>query len=89
MKRKTLLLVLGTCLAVLMLCHGAVLAADGIAKQHAQLIPLGDGLGVADLHSGTGTAVDERPVDPNNGPAPLAPGAQLRLGNVKFRVERR
>jgi S1-C subfamily serine protease len=65
------------------------LAADGIAGQHAQLIPLGDGLGVTDLHSGSGTAVDERPVDPNVGPAPLAPGSRLRLGNVTFRVERR
>jgi hypothetical protein len=65
------------------------LAADGVAKQHAQLVPLGDSLGVTDLHSGTGTAVDERPVDPNDGPAPLTPGAQLRLGNVTFHVERR
>jgi hypothetical protein len=65
------------------------LDADGIARQHAQLIPLGDGLGVTDLHSGTGTAVDERPVDPNDGPAPLTPGSRLRLGNVTFRVERR
>ena len=65
------------------------LAADGIAGQHAQLIPLGDGLGVTDLHSGSGTAVDERPVDPNFGPALLAPGSRLRLGNVTFRVQRR
>jgi predicted component of type VI protein secretion system len=65
------------------------LAADGIAGQHAQLIPLGDGLGVTDLHSDTGTAVDERPVDPDDGPAPLTPGSRLRLGNVTFRVERR
>ncbi len=65
------------------------LAIDGIARQHAQVTPLGDDLGVTDLHSGTGTAVDERPVDPNDGPAPLTPGAQLRLGNITFRVERR
>ena len=65
------------------------LAADGIAGQHAQLIPLGDGLGVTDLNSGSGTTVDERTVDPNVGPAPLAPGSRLRLGNVTFRVERR
>ncbi len=65
------------------------LTADGVDRRHAQLIPLGDGLGVTDLHSGTGTAVDERPVDPNDGPAPLAPGSRLRLGNVTFRVERR
>ena len=65
------------------------LAADGVAARHARLVPLGDGLGVADLHSGTGTAVDERPVDPEDGPAPLAPGARLRLGNVTLRVERR
>ena len=65
------------------------LAADGVAGRHARLVPLGDGLGIADLHSGTGTAVDERPVDPEGGPAPLAPGARLRLGNVTLRVEQR
>jgi hypothetical protein len=65
------------------------LAVDGIAGRHAQLVPLGDGLGVTDLHSGTGTAVNERPVDPSDGPAPLAPGARLRLGNVTLRVEQR
>jgi hypothetical protein len=65
------------------------LATDGIAGKHAQLVPLGDGLGVTDLHSGTGTAVDEHPVDPDDGPAPLAFGSRLRLGDVTFRVERR
>jgi len=65
------------------------LAADGIAKQHAQLVPLGDKLGVTNLHSGSVTEVDEHPVDPNNGPVVLTPGARLRLGNVTFRVERR
>ncbi|MDH3700947.1 MAG: trypsin-like peptidase domain-containing protein [Alphaproteobacteria bacterium] len=65
------------------------LAADGVAKQHAQLVPLEDDLGVTDLNSGSGTAVDERPVDPNDGPARLAPGARLRLGDLTFRVERR
>jgi pSer/pThr/pTyr-binding forkhead associated (FHA) protein len=44
---------------------------------------------LTDLHSGTGTAVDKRPVDSNDGPAPLAPGSRLRLGNMTFRVERR
>ena len=64
------------------------LAADGIAEKHAQLISRGDSLGVFDLHSGTGTSVDERPVDPENGPALLSPGGQLRLGDVTFKVER-
>ncbi len=65
------------------------LVADGVAKQHVQLVPLEDDLGVTDLHSGAGTAVDERPVDPNDGPARLAPGARLRLGTLTFSVERR
>lgn len=64
------------------------LAVDGIAKRHAQLVGDGDGLGVNDLHSDTGTAVDDHPVDPENGPAPLTPGARLRLGDLTFRVER-
>lgn len=65
------------------------LAVDGIAERHAQLVQLGDGLGITDLHSGTGTAIDEHTVDPDNGPAPLAPGSRLRLGGVKLQVERR
>lgn len=65
------------------------LAADGIATRHARVIPLGDGLGVHDLYSGTGTAVDERPVDPDSGPAPVTPGARLRLGGLTFHVERK
>lgn len=65
------------------------LAVDGLARQHARLVPLGDGLGVSNLDSETETAVDERPVDPNGGPAPLNPGARLRLGDLTFRVERR
>lgn len=64
------------------------LAVDGVAKRHAQLVGDGDGLGVNDLHSDTGTAVDDHPVDPENGPAPLTPGARLRLGDLTFRVER-
>ncbi len=63
------------------------LAVDGIAKRHAQLVGIGDGLGVNDLHSATGTAVDDRRVDPENGPAPLRPGARLRLGDLTFQVE--
>jgi len=65
------------------------LQADGIDRRHAQLVPLGDTLGIRDLHSETGTAIDTRPVDPENGAAPLRPGAELRLGNLVFRVERR
>ena len=65
------------------------LAADGVAKQHAQLVSMGDSLEVYDLHSGTGTAVDERPVDPSDGPVRLRSGNHLRLGNVTFLVERR
>ena len=65
------------------------LAVDGIAGQHVQRVPLGDKLSVTDLQSGSVTAVDERPVDPNDGPATLTPGARLRLGNATFRVERR
>jgi len=64
------------------------LSADGIAGKHAQLVPMGEALGVADLHSETGTAVDERPVDPDAAPAPVKPGARLRLGKLTFTVER-
>jgi hypothetical protein len=65
------------------------LALDGVAKHHAQLVPLGAGLGVTDLNSESGTTVDERPLNPNDSPEPLASGARLRIGNVLFHVERR
>ena len=64
------------------------LAVDGIAKRHAQLVGVGNGLGINDLHSDTGTAVDDHRVDPEDGPAPLTPGARLTLGDLTFRVER-
>lgn len=64
------------------------LAADGIAEHHVQLVPLGGDLGVVNLHSGIETAVDERLLDPGEGPIPLPLGARLRLGSVVFRVER-
>ncbi len=65
------------------------LAADGIDHRHAELVPLGDALGVRDLHSRSGTAVDAKSVNPEDGAEPLRPGAELRLGNLVFRVERR
>lgn len=65
------------------------LAADGIDSRHAQVVPLGDTLGIRDLHSQTGTVVDAHAVNPEDGAAPLRPGAELRLGNLVFRVERR
>jgi predicted component of type VI protein secretion system len=63
--------------------------STGSIRRHAQLVPLGDTLGVRDLHSQTGTAVDAKSVNPEDGAAPLRPGAELRLGNLVFRVERR
>jgi hypothetical protein len=65
------------------------LAVDGIAGRHARLVSMGDRLGVSDLGSGAGTAVNEHPVDSRSGPAPLDPGARLRLGNVTLKVDRR
>lgn len=64
------------------------LTADGVARRHARLVSLRDGLGVYDLHSGAGTAVDEQPVKPDAGPTPIKPGDRLRLGNLVFHVDR-
>ncbi len=66
------------------------LAADGIDSRHVRLLAAEDGaLAVKDLHSKTGTAIDAKPVDPEDGAATLKPGAELRLGNLVFRVERK
>jgi S1-C subfamily serine protease len=65
------------------------LAVDGVAAHHVRLVPLeGGGLGVEDLHSPTGTAVDERPLDPDGAPEPLAPGSRLRLGTTVLLADR-
>ncbi len=64
------------------------LEAVGIDKHHARLLQIGEDLAIDDLHSKGGTAIDDRPVDPETGPTPIAPGAHLRLGNTQFRVDR-
>lgn len=66
-----------------------MLTANGVAARHARLVPMGRGLGVHALDSGAGTTVDEKPVDPEDGPAPLGPGARLRLGDVTLTVKPR
>ena len=65
------------------------IAAAGIAKRQARLVPMGDDLAVDNLDAEGGTAVDEQPVVPGGRPVPLATGAHLRLGDITFRVERR
>ena len=65
------------------------LAADGVAGRHVRLVSLGDRLGVSDLGSGADTAVNEHVVSPKDGPAPLDPGARLRLGKVTLTVKPR
>ncbi|HLH24188.1 MAG TPA: FAD-dependent oxidoreductase [Chloroflexota bacterium] len=55
-----------------------------VSPRHAQLVVSHGHVTVSDLHSATGTYVNERRL---GGPAPLRPGDLLRVGSRRFRLE--
>jgi len=69
------------------LCH-KTLTDPSVSYRHLRLTVIDDGLAVDDMHSKTGTAVDETPLDADADPVPLAAGAQLKIGDVVVRLER-
>ncbi len=61
-----------------------VLAGPAVSPRHAQLVVSHGHVTVSDLHSASGTYVNERRL---GGPAPLRPGDVLRVGGRCFRLE--
>lgn len=60
---------------------------SNVSRTHCRLVPAGDGQWlVEDLGSNAGTLVDGARLD---GPAPLEPGARLRIGPFEATLERR
>jgi NADH dehydrogenase len=60
------------------------LADPGVSRRHAQLVVMHGHVTVSDLHSESGTYVNERRL---GGPAPLRCGDVLRVGGRHFRLE--
>jgi pSer/pThr/pTyr-binding forkhead associated (FHA) protein len=59
--------------------------AMGVSRRHAMIRPVERGYEVIDLFSTNGTWLDDQRLIPNK-PYPLAPGAQLRLGQERLLV---
>ncbi len=57
----------------------------GVSRRHAMIRPLEHGYEVIDLFSTNGTWLDDRRLIPNK-PYPLAPGAQLCIGQERLLV---
>lgn len=58
---------------------------ESIGREHARLMPLGQGWMIVDLGSPTGTSLNGVRLDPNT-PTPIAAADLLRLGPWTFRV---
>ncbi len=67
--------------------HGNVftLRAKRVADFHARLLALPQGLGIVDLGSREGTAINGRRLEPNQ-PEPLRPGDRIGIGEVTVEV---
>ena len=64
-----------------------VISVDGVSRRHAMVFFSGDNLYVEDLDSTNGTYVDQDRLSPG-APLQLLYGAVLRLGPVRYKVER-
>lgn len=62
-----------------------VLSDSSVSRRHARLIKLDGGVGIIDLNSSNGTAVDGRRLSPYGEPMPLRSGATVELGDVKLK----
>jgi S1-C subfamily serine protease len=62
-----------------------VLSDSSVSRRHARLIKLNGGVGIVDLNSSNGTAVDGRQLAPYGDPVLLRSGAMVEFGDVKLK----
>ena len=63
-----------------------VLEDASVSRRHARIVELEGGVGIVDLNSSNGTAVDGRRLAPYGEPMPLQAGATVEIGDVKLKV---
>lgn len=66
-----------------------VLEDASVSRRHARIVKLESGIGIVDLNSSNGTAVDGRRLAPYGEPMPLRTGATVEIGDVKLKVTTR
>jgi hypothetical protein len=66
-----------------------VLEDASVSRRHARIVKLEGGVGIVDLNSSNGTAVDGRRLAPYGEPMPLRTGATVEIGDVKLKVTAR
>jgi len=66
-----------------------VLEDNSVSRRHARIVKLAGGVGIIDLNSSNGTAVDGCRLAPYGEPMPLQSGATVELGDVKLKVTTR
>lgn len=65
-----------------------VLSDRSVSPRHARIVTLGDGIGIVDLKSTSGTTVEGKKLDPHGKPTPLRHGSQVKLGDVQLGLSR-
>ena len=66
-----------------------MLEDSSVSRRHARIVKLQGGVGIVDLNSSNGTAVDGRRLAPYGEPMPLRTGATIEIGDVKLKVTAR
>jgi len=61
-----------------------VLEDATVSRRHARVVEMDSGLGVVDLNSSNGTAIDGTLLAPYNEPAALGTGTKIEFGDVKL-----
>lgn len=66
-----------------------LLEDSSVSRRHARIVKLEGGVGIVDLNSSNGTAVDGRRLAPYGEPMPLRAGATVEIGDLKLKVTAR
>jgi hypothetical protein len=61
-----------------------VLEDNTVSRRHARVVELNGGVGIVDLNSSNGTAINGQLLAPYKDPIPLSTGAKIEFGDVKL-----